>query len=478
MNKFIGRKQELQQLGGLLQKTSASLVVVKGRRRVGKSRLLEEFCQPIKTYSFSGVPPTPKTTMQDQLHEFGWQLGKALNEPPFTDNNWNDLFLRLANRTKKGRVIIVFDEISWLGSCDDNFLGKLKNAWDLEFKKNPQLILILCGSVSTWIEDNILSSTGFLGRVSLDMTIEELPLYDCNEFWQQAKNNIAAYEKLKILAVTGGIPKYLEEIRPQLSAENNIKNLCFDRTGLLFNDFEHIFTNIFSKRSDLYRSIIECLVNGPCEAKKIYAKLSIQKSGVINSYLGELITSGFIRRDYTWLIATGKVAKFSRYRISDNYLAFYLKYILPNKEKIERNAFANQSLALLPGWDTIMGLQFENLVLRNRSTILKILNIMPNDVVYDNPFFQSKTKKRSGCQIDYLIQTRFNTLYVCEIKFSKYPIKEEIMSEVQEKITKLQAPKYFSYRPVLIHVNGVCDELADKGYFSGIIDFGQLLIDT
>ena len=278
MSTFVGRKKELNKLNLLLNKKSASLVVVKGRRRIGKSRLIEEFGKSHKIYIFSGVLPNEKTTLQSQLREFGWQLGKALGQPAFKDEDWNDLFLRLAKHTRKGRVIILFDEISWMGSLDSDFLGKLKNAWDLEFKKNPQLILVLCGSVSSWIEENILSSSGFLGRISLKLTLEELPLFDCNNFWIDKDDNISAYEKFKVLSVTGGIPKYLEEIQSNLSAEENIKNLCFDRSGLLFNEFDQIFSDIFSKRSEIYKRIVECLVDGKYEYEEIYNILNVDKS--------------------------------------------------------------------------------------------------------------------------------------------------------------------------------------------------------
>ncbi len=474
---FVGRKQELGQLNLLLNKKSASLVVVKGRRRIGKSRLIEEFGKSQRMYTFSGVLPNANTTLQSQLHEFGWQLGKTLKQPAFKDDDWNDLFLRLARETKKGRVLILFDEISWMGSLDPDFLGKLKNAWDLEFKRNPQLILVLCGSVSAWIEKNILSSSGFLGRVSLSLTIEELPLFDCDNFWIDAGDNISAYEKFKILSVTGGIPKYLEEIQSNLSAEENIKNLCFNHSGLLFNEFDQIFTDIFSKRSEIYKRIVECLADGKYEHEDIYKKLNVGKSGVVSEYLDELVKSGFFRRDFTWHIKSGKTSKLSRYRVSDNYLRFYIKYIAPNKEKIERGSYARQSLAALPGWEGAMGLQFENLVLNNRQQILKYLRINADDVIYDNPFFQRKTIRQESCQIDYLIQTRFDTLYICEIKFSKYPISVDIIAEMQEKIRRLKAPRHVSRRTVLIHVNGIHDEIIDSRYFSNIIDFSEMLED-
>lgn len=472
---FFGRKKELEQLKAMLDKRVASLVVIKGRRRIGKSRLVQEFSKNIRSFVFSGIPPTEKTTELDQLHEFGWQLGKAVGQLAFKDDNWNDAFLRLANYARNGRILIVFDEISWLGSKDPNFLGKLKNVWDLEFKQNPNLILVLCGSVSAWIDKNILSSTGFLGRISLNLEVEELPLCDCNQFWSQSGSSISAYEKCKILAVTGGVPKYLEEIQPSLFAEENIKNLCFNKAGLLFNEFDHIFSDIFSNRSEIYKRITQCISENACDCDSIYKNLNVAKSGTVIGYLDDLVKSGFIMRDYTWHLKTGKQSKLSRYRISDNYLRFYLKYILPNKDKIERNLYDRQALSNMPAWSSIMGLQFENLVLHNRDRLWKLLKLDPSEIVYDNPFFQNQTKGLKGCQIDYLIQTKFNTLYVCEIKFSKNFIGKDVIKEVQEKVKNISMPKRFSIRPVLVHINGVSAEVEESGYFSQIINFEEFL---
>jgi AAA+ ATPase superfamily predicted ATPase len=472
MNKFIGRQEELKQLSILLNKNSSSLVVVTGRRRIGKSRLIQEFGKKHKMYKFSGSPPTHTTTRQSQLEEFGWQLGKNLDQPAFKDTNWNDLFLRLAASTKKGRVIILFDEISWIGSKDPDFLGKLKNAWDLEFSQNPQLILILCGSVSTWIEKNILSSTGFLGRISLSLKVQELPLKDLNEFWGDMP--ISVYEKFKILSVTGGVPKYLEEVIPKMTAEENIQRLCFTPSGFLFKEFDQIFSDLFQKRSKIYKQIVESLITRPFVAQEIYDALETQKSGVINSYLQDLCQAGFIKRNYTWNLKEGAVSKLSQYSLCDNYLRFYLKYINPIKAKIEKGPVNLQS------FESIMGLQFENMVLNNRQAIFDHLNISFENVINDGPFFQFPTKLQKGCQVDYLIQTRFGTLYVCEIKFSKHPIGMEVVFEMKQKIKALKIPKHISCRPVLIQVNGVTDSLKEEEYFANIniIDFSNLLMPS
>lgn len=482
MAQFIGRQEELETLGNLLKKKSASLVVIRGRRRIGKSRLVEELAtrHPFDHFCrFSGLPPTQDMTEQSQREIFAGQMvsqfGTGFEVSGSDLLDWSTLFLKLAEKLKEGRVLLLFDEISWMGSKDSNFLGKLKDAWDVSLKKNDKLLLVICGSVSTWIEKNILSSTGFVGRVSLDLTLKNLPLADCVKFWNQFGAKSSPYEKLKLLAVTGGIPLYLEHIQPHLSAEENIAALCFRPSGLLFREFDNIFSDLFSKRSALYKKIMGSLAKGPLDQDEICKAIGHVRSSSIGDYLDDLKTSGFILPDRTWDIKTGLPAKPTRYRILDCYSRFYLKYIESNKHKIENDQFSSSSISKLAGWGTMMGLQFETLVLNNRKLIWEKLKIAPEDIVYDNPYFKKETKRHSGCQIDYLIQTRFNTLYVCEIRFSLREISPSVIEEVQRKIERLAVPKHFSYRPVLIHVNGITEELEETDYFACILNFGELL---
>ena len=472
---FVGRTSELTNLADLTQKRTSSLVVIKGRRRIGKSTLVEEFARNMRFLRFAGLPPTDKTTNHSQLDEFSKQLAHNVNSPRMVPNDWSELFLFLARETREGRVVILLDEISWMGSKDPDFLGKLKNAWDFEFKKNPELILILCGSVSAWIEENILHSTGFMGRLSLVLDLNELSAPECNQLLTAIGFRGNAYEKFKLLSVTGGIPRYLEEIKPDRLADENIKDLCFTKKGVLFREFKEIFLDIFARRSETYKKIVDTLVDGDKDFSDIVSHLNVIKSGHVSEHLNNLTQSGFIRRDHTWNIKTVKESTLSRYRLSDNYLRFYLKYIDKNKNKIETKHFDNQSLSALPGFTSIMGLQFENLVLNNRDFIWKRLHIYPEDIVTDNPYFQRPQIRKKGCQIDYLIQTKTNVLYACEIKFSKETIKPEVIPQMQEKIKQFYLPRGFSIMPVLIHVNGVTESVIDAQYFSHLIDFSELL---
>lgn len=472
MTGFVGREAEISQIMQLTRLKKACFVVIKGRRRIGKSRLAQECARLLKGYQqvyMTGLAPEAGITAEKEREDFAEQLANQMHIPRPRADSWNDLLWALSERTRSGKWVIILDEINWLGQKEPAFLSQLKSTWDRDFSKNPQLILIVSGSLSGWINQNILHSTGFLGRIDLDLTLDELTLQECKAFLAPAHDRIAPYELLKILAVTGGVPSYLEQIDATVPAEQNLMRLCFKPSGFLFREFENLFHDLFQKKN-FYRNLINAVADTALDLETIYQKLEIEKAGYVSAAIDDLIQAGFLARHHTWTIKSASQSKLSKIRISDNYTRFYFKCILPNKTKIERGI-----LQLPPGIYSIMGLQFENLVLKNRTSLWKILNLPADAVVMDGPYFQRETKQKKGCQIDYLIQCRYNMLYVVEIKFHKTTIKASVIQEVREKIDALSRPKGFSCRPVLIHVNGVEDAVAESEYFDEIIDFSTLL---
>lgn len=471
MTNFFGREDEYEKLKALLLKNSSSLVVMRGRRRIGKSRLAQEFSKLFqKHYFFTGLSPTKITTSASQKKEFRRQMHE-MGMASYGAEDWGDLFSIVGEKCASGRVLIVLDEITWMGNKDQDFLGKLYVSWERHFKNNPKLILILSGSNSSWIERNILSSAGFMGRISCRLHLHELPLNVCNRFWGAQTNRISSYEKFKILGITGGIPRYLEEVLPQYTAEENIFRLGFEKSGILYTEFDNIFSDLFQERNKKYREIVKALVAGSASIETIAKRLGRTKGGDLSAALDELVESDFIAQDAVWSIKEGISEKLRVYRLSDNYLRFYLKYIEPNKMKIENNTMKS----LPASWLSIMGIQFENLVLNNLDRIIEILKIPPNEVIAAGPYLQTETKTRKKCQIDMLIHTKYNQLYIFENKFSKHPLDIDIIKEVEEKINRIEMPRGFSCRPVAINVNGVTDSLLESEFFSAIIDFSQLL---
>lgn len=471
---FIGRQKEMQKLERLARLGKASLVVCRGRRRIGKSTLIQQFAatQP-SFYEFHGLAPRESMSNAHQLAHFSHTLAQYFALPPLTLKNWQEAFSLLANQLQDRNAVVLLDEVSWMGAQDRDFPGQLKIAWDTKLKHNDKLIMVLCGSVTSWVDRNILNSADFMGRVSLTITLDELALPHCAAFWRGRAARVSAHEKFKLLAVTGGVPRYLEEIDPADTAENNIKAMCFDTAGVLFSEFDNIFTDIFSRRAAQYRQLVQTLVEGPRSFSEICERITVSPNGVISGYLEDLRTSGLVARDHVYSPASGKRGKLSRYRLRDNYVRYYLKYIEPQKDKIEKGLYELVSLEDLPAAETIFGLQLENLVLNNLNGVAGALGIPHAAIVSAAPYFQNRTRRQRAVQVDLLIQTR-NTLYVCEVKFRR-SVGKAVIQEVQDKISRLKVPRQMSVRPVLIHVGKLTSGVRDADYFDRILSLGDLL---
>ncbi len=475
MTIFIGRDRELLKLRDLEQKRQSNVVVIKGRRRIGKSRLAAEFAKDKQFLSFTGLAPERGMTDQTQRDNFARQFAKQLKLLPLTFTDWTDAFDHLASHLNGRETVILLDEISWMSAHDPTFIPKLKAWWDLDIQNRQNITLILCGSISTWIEENILKSTSFFGRISLIIELKPLSLFESTTLLKKRGIKGSDLEIFKILAVTGGIPWYLEQFLPKYSADQNIHRLCFENTGLLTVEFDRIFHDLFAQRGEVYKNILLCLREGMKPLSTIRTELDYPKSGTFSKLMEHLIISGFVSKHAQWSLKTGKEKRQSLYRLNDLYIRFFLKYIEPNLSKIHKGAYQDFNLPPLPGYDAMMGFQIECLLLQNRTEILRSIGINPTDCVFDNPYFQPPSTKNKGCQIDYLIQTRTNNLFVCEIKFRRKEMGVEIISEVQDKINKLLIPRGHATVPVLFHLGGVSDTVIDQQYFYRIIDLGDFI---
>lgn len=477
MTHFVGRDEELRKLEDLAKSGRSSIVVLRGRRRIGKSRLAIEFGKGKKFLSFSGLPPDKGLTAQDQRDTFAKQLATALHLPHFTFTDWSDGFAFLSKHLTNKLTVILFDEISWMGSKDPTFIPKLKVWWDMVLQNHPSLILILCGSISTWIDKNIINSTAFFGRISLYLELTELPIPKCREFLQLQGFKGSDFDLFKILCITGGVPWYLEQIQSFQSADENIKRLCFDKSGIFVHEFDRIFNDLFSSRGTIYKNIIHALSKGVKDRITLQKSMGYAKSGTLTQHLKSLEICGFISKHPDWSLKTGKPGKSTHYRLSDNYIRFYTHYIEPNLAKIEQGSYLDAPLTSLPGFEPIFGFQLENLLLKNRSLIYKAIGIHPQDIAVDNPYSQKAVGRKKGCQIDYLIQTYSNTLFICEIKMRRRELGLEVIDTMKQKIDALAIPKGFGIAPVLIHLGPLSDALLSSSYFFRIIDIGDISRD-
>lgn len=474
MKPFVGRETEIQRLDDLLNSGRSCLAVIKGRRRIGKSRLAEE-CGKNKVFlPFSGLAPVKGITAQDQRDTFARTLTQLFHLPPFTFTDWSDAFLHLSRHLTNQPTVILFDEISWMGSKDPTFISKLKIWWDLTLQNHRSLLLILCSSISTWIDKNIINSTAFFGRISLYLELTDLSIPQCKQLLKLQGFKGSDLDLFKILSVTGGVPWYLEQIQTDQSADENIKRLCFEKNGLLVQEFHRIFHDLFSSRGEIYKKIILILSQGMKDRATLQKTLSYASSGMLSCHLQALEICGFISKHPCWSLQTGKPGKQTLYRLSDNYLRFYLHYIEPNLSKIAQGSLGELPLSSLPGLEPMLGFQLENLLLKNRPLIYKALNIYAQDIITDNPYIQKTTERNPGCQIDYLIQMHSHTLFICAIKMRRRELGLEVIDTMKAKIAALAHPKGFGLAPVLLHLGPISDALLSSRYFYRIINIADL----
>ncbi len=460
----------------LWRKAVPSLVVCRGRRRIGKSTLIREFARRSGGLylKFEGLAPDDRMTNAKQLAAFRDQLQTQVGHAVPRLKSWAEAFRALdAELAGEGPKVVLLDEVSWMGGCDTTFPAQLKIAWDNLFHERADLVVCVCGSVSTWIHRNILRSRGFVGRIALDIVVPELPLSECVKFWRGRAARVDTREILDVLSVTGGIPRYLEEVDPALPADENIRRMCFQPEGYLFREFNELFNDVLSRTAPTKRRILEALVEGPLSGAELAERMSVDRNGHLTDILEELVTAGFIVVANGLNPATGKRSRVDQYRLRDNYTRFFLRYVMPSLPEIEAGTFAFSSVTLLPGWEAIMGLQFENLVLNNLPALFALLNLQGKLVVSAAPYRCVRTARGGGVQIDLLIQTE-GVAYLVEVK-RKGELGLEVAHQIEQKVARLPVRRGVSVHTALVYDGHLTKDLQASDAVDRFVSARELL---
>ncbi len=472
---FFGREIELDQLSALWRKRVSSLVTCRGRRRIGKSALIAEFARRTEArfIKIEGKRPEKGRDNDTELQTFAEQLAAQTGAETTPPSNWLNAFIRLSDKVSDAeKTVVLLDEISWLGYFDDTFAATLKIAWDNYFKKHDRLILVVCGSVSGWIKENIIDSGAFYGRRSLDIVLKELPIKECVKFWGDALHRTDSREIIDVLSVTGGVPRYLEEVDPGLSASENIRRLCYLPNAVLRVDFDEMFNDVITEQTVFTGKVLRALVEGPRSVTEIAAALDTEKSGRISKALEALAETGLVSSDAGLNPETGAEIRERRYRLRDNYSRYYLKFIEPVGRMIDDGSYRFVSISMLDGWDAVMGLAFENLVVNNYAYLLPHLHLGNTLITSAAPYRKSAVRGRcKGCQVDLLIQSQG---MICIVEVKRRDIDKSVIAEVDAKVSCISRPPGVSIRTALVFDGALAPTVEANGYFDAIIPFRKL----
>ena len=450
---FIGRKRELQVLNDHFNSDTSEFCVLYGRRRIGKSRLLEEFVRDKRSFSYLAGRETKRL----QLKRFVGELGDAVSDP-ITKKvgvlEWDEALtvldrnidaLSKLNGGKK--AIIIFDEFQWMCQNSLELVSDLQRFWDKKWQKYGKVFLILCGSsISFMLSDVLSQKSPLFGRRTLSFELGSFPISEISQFLP-GRNH---YELAETYMMLGGIPKYLEILNKKGSFKSMMSKLAFAIEGYFFSEVNFILSQQLSK-TEIYFMLLEQLSQGPKEVFLLEKNTGIP-SGQIMYYLDRLCLLGFVSRN----IPLGKslTTKKVRYRLDDYYLRFYFTFIYPN---IQRINIANQisfSQITSNKWNQYVGYSFEHFVRDNAQIIASKLGF-ENQIKLVGSFWQNPTKRKPGFQIDLLIECNDNTTFICECKWSRRKTGAAAVSNLLEKIRLYPNLKAHTLVPVLVAAGGV-----------------------
>lgn len=464
---LYGREYEIELLNKSHKSKQSDLIAVYGRRRIGKSYLIKQYGKDKNFWSFEGLEgqPTPK-----QIEHFKEQL-KSLTDDSLLDSiqfkNWSQVYDYLTNKIKAEdqKVVLFFDEIQWMAANQSKLIALIKYYWDKDWK-DLNIQLILCGSIASFMVDKVIRSTALYGRIKLEILVTELQPYAVKQFF---KDKRSLNEVLKYMLVFGGVPKYLELIDLKESFNKNIESLAFSRNGYIFNDYEKIFYSQF-KEHTTYEKIVTLISKQPIELEKIAQNLKLKSGGGLKRYLTNLELARFIVGQKSISRENGKSTK---YKLHDEYLRFYFKYIRQNRKLLLNQTTHSSSFfknKIEPIWQPWLGHAFEHFCYKYNNVILKYLKI-ENEAIDIGPYFE---RNDQGFQIDLLIKRSDKVWNLCECKYSENLIDISVVKEVQNKIKKMKIPPGITIEPVLITVNGVEKSVEKIDYFHAILTIEDL----
>lgn len=467
--KIIGRLEEQKKIKYILESKKAEFVVVYGRRRVGKTYLIKEYFNDLFSFYASGVL---SKKMKDELFAFNQSLINYGSTNKKTPKNWFEAFDRLKNIIESGIIkndkrynkkIIFLDELPWFDTVRSDFKGAFDFFWNTYASRLDDLVLIVCGSATSWILNNLLNDKGgFHNRITAKIHLKPFSLKETEQLLNDINgNNFSKKEIIDAYMIFGGIPYYLNFINSNFSLMQNIDNVFFKEGGELENEFNNLFSSLFSNYENHYKVIMALSKRKMgLNRNEIINQTKLSSGMSFSKVLLELEECGFIRK----FIDYKKKKNEAIYQIIDPFVLFALNYLKEKKFSSWIN-YVGQ-----PGYNSWCGYAFEIVCLNHIAQIKDALGIGGIDSL--NYSFYSN--KDSGAQIDLLIDRKDNIINLCEIKYysdvfsidKKY--QEVLLNKIRvfKEITKTKK----AIKLTIITINGVqknkCSEIIDKEIFA------------
>ena len=451
---FINRHQELAALERMFQSEIAEFFVLYGRRRVGKTELLLQFCKEKRSIYFLAS----QLKEQDHLQQLTETARHVITDPLLRSlafNDWESALVYFAQQAQEERLVLVLDEFQYL--CEDNAAlpSLIQRFWDLH-GKNSKLFLILCGSQVSFMEREVLAERSPLyGRRTGQLRLMPLSYRDSGYFFSE----YSATEKLIAYGILGGIPAYLNQFALRFSnnsqgmLEQYIKDELLTPQGYLFDEVNFLLrTELREPRT--YASVLHAIAGGATRLNEISQRVGLDATSV-NKYLSVLRELGLVKRETPVTDRAPQKSRKGLYKIADNYVKFWFRFVLPNRSLIESgNTALVYEQMIAPNLSHYMGEIFEDVCCQ-----------------YIALYWEEKLKvapKRVGAhwgsnlEIDILTENVDESHWFGECKWWNAPVGENVLNHLIENASKVPNQWQRNPRYILFSANGFTDTLKQR----------------
>lgn len=424
---IIGREKQQQELYDLLKSKESQFCAIYGRRRVGKTYLIRQTFDGQFAFAHTGLS---NATKDEQLREFRESLRNYGMQRCRMPRTWFEAFHLLEQHLSalpQEKKIVFIDELPWLDTPRSRFVSALEHFWNNWANMRNDIILIVCGSATSWIISKIVRNYGGLhNRITRQIYLKPFSLKECEQFAQVRGLQMTRQSIVETYMVIGGIPFYWSLLRADLSWAQNIDNLFFSRTGALRNEFKALYASLF-RSPQPYIDIVTALATKKVGMTfdEITKSTGSNLGGKLTEKLDELEQCDFIH-SYT---ALGKKKKDTLYQLTDCYTLFHFKYVANHTSANGHFWSANIGK---PSYNAWSGLAFERVCLLHSNQIVSALGISGISCGIYSWTYHPKDKDEKGAQVDLVIDRADQVINLCEMKFSNKPFV--ITKEYDEKL--------------------------------------------
>lgn len=466
---FVGRDIELKQLRAEFERPGGSLTVVYGRRRAGKSALIQEAARGYRYFSFEGLEGQSKSK---QIKYIAHELSRLGVPVPASPREWFEILpLLLHLVSTKEPTIIVLDEFQWLANYRNEIVSELKAVWDRELMHRSNLKLVLCGSVASFMVKKVLRSKALYGRAHLSIHLKPFILSEA----RQLLVNCGVDEVLLAYEYVGGIPQYLDLLTDRSSVLLSLAFHLDSTTSYFVTEFQKIFISQFGS-SPVHQQVVRALAGRVMglSRRELVEETSLPNSGFLSAALEDLELSGMVTA-YT-PYDQPKGVRSRRYLLTDRYLDLYLTMIEPlvATGEINRTNFIDQ-VHQTPKMRSWLGRGLEMVCLQHAPVIARLLGF--SAVRYQvGPYFRNNARGAiQGAQFDLVFDRADKVTTVCEIKRLETPVPLSVGKEFSERVNEVFDQSKRSIQKVLISTTPATKELVNSHHFNTVLLMEQII---